>query len=95
VSLIPQAEHTARSYPFKILANLTLPAVARACGARGGMGAGVQGQGGAGLQRLGRKGDAGSGVEAQGRHGLAALGVRGCEAQSTRGSSRAGMHRLH
>jgi hypothetical protein len=44
VSLIPQAEHTAHSYPFEILANLTLHAAARACGARGGVGAGVQAQ---------------------------------------------------
>jgi hypothetical protein len=70
VSLIPQAEHTTRSYPFKILANLTLPAVARACGVRGGVGAGMQAQGGTGLGRLGRKGDAGCGMEAQGGAGL-------------------------
>jgi hypothetical protein len=68
--LIPQAEHTARSYPFEILANLTLPAAARACSARAAWARACRRKGGVGLQRLGRKGDAGSSVEAQGSAGL-------------------------
>jgi hypothetical protein len=63
--LIPQAEHTARSYPFEILANLTLPAALGATWARA-----CRRKGGVGMQRLGCKGDASSSVEAQGGAGL-------------------------
>jgi hypothetical protein len=77
VFLIPQAEHTARSYPFEILANLTLPATARACSTRGGMGMGVQAQGRRRLAALGAQGRRRLWRGGARRCGLAAVGVRG------------------